>query len=70
MNEPIITINGTELNVAQAMTVRVALTSFQFDLAEKGLGNDEHGRLMTQSYQKHATDVQDLIHGRPKPPLN
>lgn len=34
MNEVTITINGVELTEAQAMTVRVGLSCFQFELRE------------------------------------
>jgi len=49
MDEPIITINGVTLHTGYAMTVRVALESFAIDLRDHGLGNDEHGRHMTQA---------------------
>jgi len=61
MNEPRITINGTELTTSQAMTLRVALVSFLFDLAEDGLGKDEHGVNMTYAYQKRGGEVQELM---------
>ena len=48
--EPRITINGTTLTEAQAMTLRVAAGSFAKDLRENGLGDDEHGQQMTALY--------------------
>lgn len=48
--EPRITINGTPLTEAQAMTLRVAAGSFALDLRENGLGDDEHGQQMTALY--------------------
>jgi len=48
--EPRITINGTTLTEAQAMTLRVAAGSFAKDLRENGLGGDEHGQQMTALY--------------------
>jgi len=48
--EPTITINGVVLTTGEAMTMRVALEAFATDLLEHGLGDDEHGRAMTESY--------------------
>jgi hypothetical protein len=47
--EPSITINGHTLTVAQAMTVRVAIGAFAMDLQD-GMGDDDHGRAMTEGY--------------------
>jgi hypothetical protein len=51
-NEPIITINGTTLTEGQAMTLRVALTSFHAELWAHGLGGDEIGRSIAEGYMK------------------
>ena len=48
MDEPIIVINGHRLHTGHAMTVRVALQTFAFSLKGEGMGDDEHGRRMTQ----------------------
>jgi hypothetical protein len=55
-----ITINGTELTKAQAMTLRVALLSFLSDL-EGGLGDDEHGRFMTKAYRETGSAIARLM---------
>lgn len=60
MQEPDITINGTKLTVAQAMTERVALTEFLAALAD-GLGDDDHGRAMTNGYREALADIYRLI---------
>jgi hypothetical protein len=44
------TINGTLLTAAQAMTVRVALGAFAMDLRNNGLGEDVIGNEITQGY--------------------
>jgi hypothetical protein len=58
--EPTITINGTLLNSAQATTVRVAIESLASDLVS-GLGDDEHGRLMTAAYKARIQEIRELI---------
>ena len=50
MYEPDITINGSRLTTAQAMTVRVALGAFALHLRTEGLGEDTHGTHMTDAY--------------------
>ncbi len=59
--EPIITINGQQLTNAQAMTVRVAITSFAADLVEEGLGDDETGREIAQGYWDRLKELHLLI---------
>ena len=49
-SEPTITVNGVPLTIGQAMTVRVALNSLAVDLRSDGMGDDEHGRRMTEGY--------------------
>jgi len=60
MSEPTITMNGTTLTIGQAMTVRVALGSFLFDLKD-GLGDDEHGRAMAMAYRQNIADIFKMI---------
>ena len=60
MSEPVITINGALLTAGQAMTVRVALSAFGLDLQD-GLGNDKHGKAMTEGYQARLTEIFKLI---------
>ncbi|TXT28185.1 MAG: hypothetical protein FD131_3318 [Rhodocyclaceae bacterium] len=61
--EPQIIINGVQLTEAQAMTVRVAVVSFQSNQLSNpnGLGGDEHGRAMARLYGNHANDILDLM---------
>jgi hypothetical protein len=60
MKEPDITIGGVPLTVGQAMTVRVALGSFAMSLDE-GLGDDEHGRRMTEAYRERLRELFQLM---------
>lgn len=60
-NEPAVIINGQTLTEAQAMTVRVALQSFANNLAEDGLGDDDHGEKMVELYLRNISDVNDII---------
>jgi hypothetical protein len=61
-DEPDIIINGVRLNTAQAMTVRVALTSFGLEMNEPdALGDDEHGRAMSKLYRERAAEVVRLM---------
>ncbi len=49
MSEPHIVINGTRLTDAQAMSVRVAVSSFRGEmLGPNVLGNDAHGITMAK----------------------
>jgi hypothetical protein len=59
--EPKITINGIELSIAQAMTVRVAIESFASELRENGLGDDEHGRKMVENYTRAIDGIRAAI---------
>jgi hypothetical protein len=47
--EPVITINGQTLTNAEAIAVRVAVTSFAISLRANGLGDDEHGQAMVRA---------------------
>lgn len=60
MNEPTIIINGHTLTPGQAMTVRVAIESFAMSLRETAnpLGNDLHGKRMTDGYQKSIDEIR------------
>ena len=60
--EPIITINGVQLNTAQAMTVRVAVTNFTLDLrAPDALGEDETGVAIRNGYRARLDEILNLI---------
>ena len=60
MNEPIITINGKLLSEAQAMTVRVALEAYAFDLQTNGLGDDETGKAIASGYLRCVREIREL----------
>lgn len=62
MNEPRITVNGTALTEGQAMTLRVALSSFLLQLKMEGLGKDEHGVAMTRAYMARGSEITVLMH--------
>lgn len=63
MSEPLITINGKLLNEAQAMSLRVAATSyFQDTKNETYLGDDEGGKRMTKLYNQRISEVLVLMH--------
>jgi len=48
--EPKIIINGEQLTVGQAMSLRVATSAFIAELVSDGLGDDEHGKNMAEAY--------------------
>jgi len=56
-----IIINGTKLTFAQAMTCRVALSSFIWEIDENGLGDDEHGKRMVEAYSENGHLILDLM---------
>lgn len=55
-NEPHIIINGKKLNLAETMTLRVAMGSFAMSLQD-GLGDDAHGKTMTGNYLYHINSI-------------
>jgi hypothetical protein len=57
-----ITINDVPLTTLQSMTVRVALATFAMDLNDAGLGDDEHGTIMTQSYLAAIRAIHRLMY--------
>lgn len=62
MTEPVITINGRQLTESQAMAVRAAVTAFWQDMAEPdALGDDDHGRRMSEAYRDRLTEVLQII---------
>lgn len=61
IDEPKITINGKVLNDAQAMVIRVAINSFKIDLQSNGLGDDEHGKIMTKLYLERIKEIGGYI---------
>jgi hypothetical protein len=57
-NEPEIIINGMRLSSAQAMAVRVAVTSYHGEMSDPvALGDDDHGRAMTKAYRERLSEV-------------
>ncbi len=62
MNEPRIEINGQQLSAAQAMTVRVACTSYLEEMANPdALGSDALGRQMTAAYSAQLAEVLRIM---------
>lgn len=61
-----VTINGTQLTFAEAMTLRVALSDFMMGIATPdALGSDETGRGIRDGYQKCGSNILRLmINGR------
>ena len=60
-NEPAITINGSPLTVAQAMTIRVALGAFWMDLQDHRLGGDDQGEAITRGYLAAIKEIHRLM---------
>jgi hypothetical protein len=60
--EPKKTINGKQLTLAQAMTVRVALGSFHISLTAEGLGNDAAGQAICDGYLAQLQTIFPLMH--------
>lgn len=58
---PRIIINGVALSPAQAMTVHVALQSFAMHLQASGLGEDAHGKTMTELYLSCIRGINDFM---------
>ena len=62
ITELIHTLNGTPLNIGQAMTLRVALESFASSLVSEGLGDDEIGRGMVKGYLARIEELREIIY--------
>jgi len=60
MGEPEIIINGVRLTDAQAMAIRVAISSFDPDC-----GDDEHGLAMRKAYVDRLNEVFRIMTGKP-----
>lgn len=58
--EPEITINGVQLTSAQAMAVRIAVSSFDADC-----GDDKHGKVMAAAYEARLNEVFRIMIGLP-----
>lgn len=61
MGEAEVFIDGVKLTEAQVMAMRVALSSFTMRLTEDGLGDDEHGKTMTENYIHHCNAVAAML---------
>jgi hypothetical protein len=55
-DEPHITINGCALSRAQAMTLRVAISTFDCDC-----GSDARGKTMAEAYSKAKLEIFHMI---------
>lgn len=62
--EPEIIINGINIGSGCVITIRVAIESLASDLIENGLGDDEHGKLMKESYLNRICDIRKAINQR------
>ena len=61
MDEAIVEINGTLCTAAMSMTIRVAIEAFAMDLQD-GLGDDEHGKSMTEAYSARLREIRQLMY--------
>lgn len=62
MSEPKISINGTSLTDAQAMTLRVAVTDLHSRMSNPGaLGEDETGEGIRVGYVARSREIADLM---------
>jgi len=64
LTEPVITINGRPLIESQAMAVRVAIMAYHQEMADPlALGDDEHGKRMTEAYRDRLGEVLSVMAG-------
>ena len=61
-DEPQIIINGQQLSVGEALTVRVAIESFATTLNVEGLGSDAIGESMTGRYLARISDIRKKMY--------
>ncbi|MGI9411575.1 MAG: hypothetical protein ACR2OV_15965 [Hyphomicrobiaceae bacterium] len=54
-------MTGAMFTTGQIMTLRVAIESFAFDLKENGLGDDEHGKAMTEAYLARIAEIRLIL---------
>lgn len=62
--EAMILINGVELTYAQSMTIRVALENFASGLHADGLGDDPHGKEITQLYLERIGEIRVPLYSK------
>ena len=60
-DEAHVIINGQELDYAQSMALRVAVTSFLSDMQHNGLGEDATGKAITEGYIRNSIDILNKI---------
>lgn len=60
--DPVIKINDYELEPSMVMTIRVALESFDQDLANRGLGVDDHAKAMTAGYRANIDALRNALY--------
>lgn len=61
MKEALIKVGDKELSLGHSLTIRVALCSFYTSLKTEGLGEDEHGKHMTELYLINIKEILELI---------
>ncbi len=62
--EPYITVNGVALTDAQAMSVRVACTSFLTEMSDPNvLGTDAIGKSIVSEYRDRIQEVVSIMVG-------
>lgn len=61
MKEADIEINGWQATPAMSMTIRAALESFAMDLSTNGLGEDDHGQAMKDTYLARIQEIRELL---------
>lgn len=67
-NEPNITVNGFQLSVGEAMTVRVAISNLFHEMKKPGaLGDDEVGVDIANGYARCAASVISKLHSNQNP---
>ncbi|WP_426575638.1 hypothetical protein ACP179_01980 (plasmid) [Xenorhabdus stockiae] len=59
--EPTIVINGIYLDGAQVMAIRAAVTNYLSYLREDRLGDDEHGKKISELYRDRLREVQEMM---------
>ena len=59
IEEPYITINGHDLTEGQAVTIRVAIETLASNLADIGLGSDEHGTVVAKNYLAKISEIRN-----------
>lgn len=64
MSEPKIVVNGYELSLGQAMTMRVALETFSMTLSAEGLGSDQTGKAICAGYLARADEIRKMMFER------